>query len=102
MSALSNGSKSDIQDIMKIQGAILREQGQTFAIVLVKRHLLDSSHEANDTIRAFTPYFPGRPIVLAGQDPRGSFTYFGRRDISAFLASISSARIPWKEFTFSN
>lgn len=87
---------------MKIQGAIIREQSQTFAIVMVKRHLLDSSHEANETIRAFTPYFPGMPIVLAGQDPWGRFTYFGRRDISAFLASISPTRIPWKEFTFSN
>ena len=87
---------------MKIQGAIVREQSQTFAIVVVKRHLLDNSHEANEPIRSFTPYFPGMPVVLAGQDPRGRFTYFGRRDISTFLASISPTRIPWKEFTFSN
>ncbi len=87
---------------MKIQGAIIREQSQTFAVVLVKRHLLDSSHEANNTIHAYISYFPGMPVVLAGQDPSGRFTYFGRRDISAFLASVSPTRIPWKEFTFSN
>jgi hypothetical protein len=87
---------------MKIQGAILREQSQSFAIVVVKRHLLDSFNQANETIRTFSHYFPGMPLVLAGQDPRGRFTYFGRRDISAFLASISPTRIPWKEFTFSN
>lgn len=87
---------------MKIQGAIIREQNQTFAIVAVKRHLLNSSQDANETIRLFTPYFPGMPIVLAGQDSSGVFTYFGRRDISAFLASISPTRIPWKEYTFSN
>jgi len=86
---------------MKIQGAILREQSQTFAVVVVKRHLLDSSHEANETVRAFSHYFPGMPVVLAGQDSWGRFTYFGRRDISAFLASISPTRIPWKEFTLS-
>lgn len=85
---------------MKLQGAIITEQGQEFAIVVVKNHIVQNSHEANDTIRLFSPYFPGMPVVLAGQDSRGTFTYFGRRDISAFLASISASRIPWMEYTF--
>lgn len=87
---------------MKIQGAVIREQGLTFAVVVVKRHLLDVSSTANDTIDIFAPYFPGMPLVLAGQDSTGRFTYYGRKDISDFLASISASRIPWKEYSFSN
>lgn len=85
---------------MTIQGAVIREQGQTFAVVIVKRHLLNLSSTANDTIDTFAPYFPGMPLVLAGQDHGGGFTYYGRKDLSAFLASISPSRIPWKKYHF--
>lgn len=70
---------------MRVQGAIIKEQGQTFAIVA-------------EAIQGFTPVF-GVPVVLMAQDSRGVPTYYGRPDIVRFLASVPFHTIPWKEFT---
>ena len=86
---------------MKIQGAEIREQGVEFAIVVVKKQVVDSRLEANRAIEVFSPLFPRLPLVLAAQDHRGQFIYYGRNDISKFLASIHPSRIPWREYTFS-
>ena len=84
---------------MTFQGAVIREQGQVFAVVIVKKHIVDNSGTAAETIRSFQPAFPGMPVVLMVQDSRGTPTYYGRRDIARFLASISISRIPWRQFT---
>jgi len=86
---------------MKFQGALVKEQGVTFAIVVVKKSVLDSRLEAEKVIRGFQPIFQGVPITLMSQDSRGVPTYLGRPDIVKFLASISMASIPWKEYTIS-
>ena len=86
---------------MQVHGAVIREQGQTFAVVKVKEYVVQNSSEANDAIDSFRGLFPGMPIVLAGQSSGGRFTYFGRQDMAQFLASISPSRIPWKVYTFS-
>jgi hypothetical protein len=84
----------------KIQGAVIREQGVTFAIVFVKRHILNSQSQALESQKAFSACFPGMPIILMAQDSRGIPKYWGRRDIVKFLANIHPGRIPWKEYTF--
>ena len=86
---------------MKIQGAEIREQGVEFAVVVVKKRVVDSRLEADRAVEAFSPLFPGVPLVLAAQDHHGQFIYYGRDDISRFLASIDPSRIPWREYTFS-
>jgi len=45
--------------------------------------------------------FPGLPIILMAQDGRGVPTYWGRKDIVAFLAKLHVPQIPWKEYTIS-
>jgi hypothetical protein len=84
---------------MTFQGAVIREQGVTFAVVIVKKHVIDSSTEAGRAIAAFQPAFPGLPVVLMAQDARGTPTYFGRQDIARFLASVPLSAIPWKQYT---
>ncbi len=84
---------------MKIQGAVIKEQGVTFAIVIVKKSVIDSRTEANNAIGAFRPVFPGIPLVLMAQDHRGVPTYYGRPDISRFMANVPLHVIPWKEYT---
>lgn len=86
---------------MKLQGAVLREQGITFAIVVVKKHVVDNSISAREAISSFSPLFPGMPIVLMAQDGRGVPTYYGRPDIASFLARVPLHAIPWKEYTIS-
>ncbi|MCK4828118.1 hypothetical protein KA005_70970 [bacterium] len=85
---------------MKIQGAVIKEQGTTFAIVVVKKHIVDSGRQSEETIVSFAQLFPGIPIVLMAQDTRGIPKYRGRRDIVNFLTNIHPSRIPWKEYTF--
>jgi len=86
---------------MKLQGAVIKEQGISFAIVIVKPSATQSTIYADHARAAFQPCFPGLPLILASQDSRGRFTYQGRKDIVDFLARIDASRIPWKEYTFS-
>lgn len=83
---------------MTIEGAVIREQGVTFAVVIVKEYVLNNSFEADRTIRAFQPAFPGLPIVLMAQDYRGVPTYYGRRDISQFMADVPLDCVSWAEY----
>jgi len=48
---------------MKFQGSVIKEQGITFAIVIVKKHVVDNRSTAEDAIRTFQPVFPRIPIV---------------------------------------
>ena len=85
---------------MQIEGAIIKEQGQTFAIVIVKPHILNSSSDCEEARDSFRRYFPGIPIILMAQDAHGKPTYHGRRDIVGFLANLHMSQIPWKKYTF--
>ena len=86
---------------MRINGAVVKEQGVTFAIVIVKPSAIQTSTAADEARTSFRPLFPGLPLVLAAQDSRGRFEYQGRNDLVRFLASIDPRRIPWKEYTVS-
>ena len=85
---------------MQLEGAIIKEQGQTFAVVAVKCHVTGSRHEASSAMHSFSKCFPRMPIVLMSQDARGVPTYFGRRDIANFLSRVPISAIPWKRYTF--
>jgi hypothetical protein len=83
----------------KFQGSVIREQGVTFAIVIVKKHIIDSASEAAQAIRSFAPVFGYAPVVLMAQDNWGTPTWYGRRDIVNFLKNVPLAAIPWQEYT---
>ena len=55
---------------MRVQGAVIREQGQTFAVVVVKPHVAQNSVAAADAIRGVAPVV-GVPVVLMAQDGGG-------------------------------
>lgn len=84
---------------MRVQGAVIREQGQTFAVVVVKPHVIQNGATAADAIESFSPVFGGLPVVLMAQDGRGRPTYYGRKDIARFLAGVPLNRIPWREYS---
>ena len=88
---------------MQINGAIIKEQGVTFGIIVVKQHVISSdssAREARDNFQSLLPEFSVIPLILAAQDSRGRFSYWGKPDIVDFLASIDSSRIPWKRYTY--
>jgi len=84
---------------MRFQGAVIREQGQTFAVVVVKRHVIDNRATATGAIASFSPAFPGMPVVLMAQASSGRPSYYGRPDISKFLANVPIQAIPWRDYT---
>lgn len=84
---------------MKFQGAFLQEQGVNFGVAVVKKRILDNKTEAERLVRQFQPLFNGYPVILMAQDHRGNPTYYGRKDISRFMASVPLHAIPWREYT---
>jgi hypothetical protein len=83
----------------QFEGAIIREQGATFAMVVGRPSVLQNTFQANETIQSFQPVFPGMPIVLMAQDSRGRPTYRGRRDLSQFMANVPLRSVPWRRYT---
>jgi len=86
---------------MQFEGALIKEQGVTFAIVIVKPHVLDNSSERENARHGFQPVFPRVPIILMAQDSRGIPTYHGRNDIVNFLINVEISRIPWQKYSYS-
>lgn len=86
---------------MQFEGAVIREQGVTFAVVIVKRFVIQSAHTASEAIRNFGSAFPGLPVVLMAQDSRGRATFYGRADLTRFLARVPLRAIPWKRYSYS-
>ena len=84
---------------MKVQGSVIKEQGITFAIVVVKRQVVQNSNQANKALQSFGTLFPGMPVILMAQNYGGTPTYFGRRDIVRFLSKVPISAIPWKTYT---
>ncbi len=83
---------------MSFDGALIKEQGVTFAIVVVKPSVLTSANK--ESIRQnFSHYFGYVPTILMAQNSRGIPTYDGRKDIVKFLSRIHPSRIPWKHYT---
>lgn len=78
---------------MQIDGALVREQGIVFAVVAVKKHVVENRVQASSAARGFAPIFSNVPIVLMGQDNAGRATFFGRPDIVRFLSRISISRL---------
>lgn len=85
---------------MTFEGAVIKEQGVTFAIIVVKISATATTTGAQDLIVAYQRFFPGIPIILMSQDGRGTPTFVGRRDIVQFLSSVSISRIPWKQYNY--
>lgn len=86
---------------MQFDGALIREQGITFAIVVVQSHVLNSTYSCDQARIGFRGAFLGIPIILMAQNGRGIPTYQGRQDIVAFLANVHPSRIPWKRYSYS-
>lgn len=76
--------------------ALVKEQGVTFAVVIVKPYVLTSPDK--ESVRSsYAQHFPlGIPIILMAQNSRGIPTYSGRKDIVNFLSRIDFRRLPWK------
>ena len=80
---------------MEFQSVLIREQGVTFAVIVVKQFALRDVGRASELIAQFQLNL-GTPVVLMCQDTRGVPTYRGRRDLVNFLCHVPLANIPWR------
>lgn len=81
---------------MNIYGAVIIEQGVTFAIVAVNQSITRYTTRLIKTRQELSQIFPNMPIILMSQDSNGTPHYYGRKDIVDFLKSIHVEQIPWK------
>ena len=86
--------------MVKVQGAVISERGITFAIVIVKPHILEFTKDREEAAQSFSRLFSKMPVILMAQDARGEPKYWGRKDIVDFLLKTGIDRIQWKEYTF--
>lgn len=87
---------------MRFEGAVIKEQGVTFAVAIVRSSVLQSPGERANAQAAFAQVFDGLPVVLMAQDGRGRPSYWGRPDLSRFLANVPLEAIPWRRYTYDN
>lgn len=87
---------------MQFDGSVIKEQGVTFAIVVVKPSVIQSVFEQRKMRNLLSGTFGyGVPIILMAQNNRGVPTYQGRKDIVNFLVKVAPSRIPWKSYSIS-
>ena len=81
--------------------ALVEEQHLEFAVVIVQEYVMNgpTSHK-EELVAAFTREF-GAPAVLMSQDAHGELEFFGRLDLSQWLANnvLEPSQLPWREFT---
>lgn len=85
---------------MQIRGAVIIEQGVTFAVFAVKPTVTRYTIRSVQVRRELSAFFPNMPIILMSMDGDGQPHYYGRRDIVEFLKSIRVDQIPWKTYHF--
>ena len=85
---------------MTIHGAVIIEQGVTFAIVAVKPEVTRYTVRLTAVRQELAPFFPNMPIILMSQSADGTPHYYGRKDIVDFLKTIRIEQIPWKTYHF--
>jgi hypothetical protein len=84
---------------MRFDGAVITEQGVTFAVAIVKPQVLQNLAQRAEAIGAFSGVFGGLPTILMAQDSGGIPTYAGREDLVNFMASVPLEAIPWQQYT---
>ena len=83
---------------VKIQGSVFDEQGIRFAVIIVKRYILEDAAEAQKAIRHFGALFD-IPIVLMAQNTTGRPIFRGRPDLVQFMSMLPLERIVWREYS---
>jgi hypothetical protein len=85
--------------LVKVQAALIREQGVNFAVVVVKRHVLTATNQRETLRGQISQVFGGAPTVVMAQDAKGVPMYNGRRDLVGWLSNVYVESLPWKEYT---
>lgn len=83
---------------MQVDAAVVKEQGVTFAVVVVHEAALRGA-DRDDLANQLSPAWGGVPVVLMAQNDRETSTYFGRPDLVQFLRNVPIEALPWSKWT---
>ena len=86
---------------MTFEGAIIKEQGVTFGIIIVKPHVLNDLSLRDDMVAQASQVFGGIPTILMAQQHSGA-RYYGREDLVRFMSNVPLAAVPWKRYQVSS
>jgi len=81
----------------QMTAALVREQGVTFAVALVKNHVLNSPASADEMIRSVSVALGCPLVVLMGESNRK--LRGNRKDVVDFVARLHPSQLPWKKWT---
>jgi hypothetical protein len=79
---------------MQGEVAVIREQGQTFAVLAVKPHVVQDPAEREAMVTSARRWFGVRTALLA-EDGRT----WGPNDIVRWLQNIHVSQLPWRKFS---
>ena len=82
---------------MTFDGAVIKEQGVTFGIIVVNPHVLDDTACRDRVVAQAAQAFGGVPTVLMAQQ-HSQARYYGRTDLVRFMAGVPLAAVPWKRY----
>lgn len=82
---------------MRGQVALVHEQGQDFAVLLVQDHVVASPHLREEMMSFGEAQF-GLRTALLGEHGRT----WGPQDIVAWMSSIVPEQLPWRDFWTDN
>lgn len=80
----------------RMTAALVREQGVTFAVAIVKNHVLNSTSTSNQTLQAVSAALGCPLVVLMGESNRK--LRGNRQDVVNFVSRLHPSRLPWKEW----
>ena len=83
---------------MTFEGAIIKEQGVTFGIMVVRPNALTEPSGQDQLVAQASRVFGGLPTVLMAQQQGGRARYYGRPDIVRFMAKVPLTAVPWKRY----
>lgn len=78
----------------KLTAALVREQGATFVVALMKDHVLDNPTLAGEQMQALAMRFGCPLVVLMGE--RNRKLRGNRQDVVRFVSRLHPSRLPWK------
>lgn len=81
----------------QLHAALVREQNVTFAVAMMKDHVLNNPTMADQQIQAVASALGCSLVVLLGE--RNRKLRGNRKDVVDFVSRIDPARLPWKRYT---
>lgn len=83
---------------MKVDAALIREQGVSFVVVAVKQTAMTAVNR-DQVVSKFGAMWGGVPAVLMAQTRGRPATFYGRPDLVRFIRAIPVERLPWRSWT---